>query len=346
MARGSGRRARIGGALAVVISCCAMTGCPPRGPASRGDATNATELTPLEARRAFEPLVAAHNARVALFESFVAPAAVVLRYPEFDRGVDREFDRGVDREVEQQLDASISLASGGRGALELKLLGKTWAWLGGDGSRSWVYMAAGEQPSQLHVYERLTDGTNTEAGALIGGAELTLLTPASLRLLLGLAPIAPEWSLVPIVPTDGTPIDGAPAARFEVRWNPTPVAIARMRLDSAGAPLSIVVTDLAGSEIVRALHAEPLRVRRENIAMGAWPAVARRISIRASRSRSSATILLDAEALARPMRAPKERFFDLAAMQLYLAPEEVIVHDPSSAVRPAPAAGASPRKVR
>lgn len=338
MARGSGRCARIGGALAVVFSCCAMTGCPPRGPASRGDATIATELTPPEARRAFEPLVAAHNARVALFESFVAPAAVVLRYPELDRGVDRE--------VEQQLDASISLASGGRGALELKLLGKTWAWLGGDGSRSWVYMAAGEQPSQLHVYERLTDGTNTEAGALIGGAELTLLTPASLRLLLGLAPIAPEWSLVPIVPADGEPIDGTPAARYEVRWNPTPAAIARMRLDSAGAPLSIVVTDLAGSEIVRSLHAEPLRVRRENIAMGAWPAVARRISIEASRSRSSATILLDAEALARPMRAPKERFFDLAAMQLYLAPEEVIVHDPSSAVRPVPAAGASPRKVR
>lgn len=336
MARGSGRCACIGGAIAVLLSSLAMTGCPPRGSVDgvKGGTSGAAELSPADARRAFEPLVAAHNNRVALFDSFVAPAAVVLRYPEEDR------------EVEQQLDASISLASGGRGALELKLLGKTWAWLGGDGSRSWVYMAAGEQPSQLHVYERLTDGTNTEAGSLVSGAELTLFAPASLRLLLGLSPIAADWSLVPMVPADAAPIDAAPTARYEVRWNPTPAAIARMRFDEAGVPLGIVVTDLAGSEIVRALHSEPLRVRRENIAMGAWPSVARRISIEASRSRSSATIMLDAEALARPMRAPKERFFDLAAMQLYLAPEEVIVHDPSSAVRPTPAAGASPRKAR
>jgi hypothetical protein len=308
--------------------------CAPQ--AARDEARIAPSIPPEDVTLRFASIVSAHNARAALLETLVVPAATVLRYPEGDSI------------AEQQLDGFLSLASRGRGAFELRLLGKTWAWLGGDVSRSWIYFAAAGRPSVLHVYERLTDGNSTEAGAVIDGAELTLLTPASLRLLLGIAPIGEDWAIARIAPSDSTtvrPSGALPTDQYEIRWNATTHAVVRMRVDEAGMPLEIVVEDGGGAVIARARHAELVRVRRDAIAVGAWPLLARRIEIEAPRSRSSAILLLDAEALARAPRPPKERFFDLAELQLYLAPAELIMHDPSAVVRP-PNAETLPREAK
>ena len=170
MARGSRLAARTLRLTATVVAAAAvvggLAGCPPRAASreavadpkadERERALEAARALAL-ARDALAPVVVAHNARVALLETFEAPAATVLRYPDGDRV------------QEDQLDGFIYLATRGRGAFELRLLGKTWAWLGGDGTRSWIYFSPPNQPTVLHVYERLVDGTRVTGVARDGG---------------------------------------------------------------------------------------------------------------------------------------------------------------------------------
>lgn len=324
-------------ALAAAASLAALTGCPPR-PAPDGgsggdsgagaDSTQVDRVRALELERArvraeFAPIVAAHNARAALLETFEAPAATVLRYPDGDRV------------QEDQLDGFIYLATRGRGAFELRLLGKTWAWLGGDGTRSWIYFSPPNQPTVLHVYERLVDGTRTDATQVVGTAELALLTPGSLRFLLGLAPIAPEWSVTESAaqPTDAT---DAILDRFAVRWSPTAATVATARFGPDGLPKRVTVSDLAGNEIASATLSEYERVQRPELAIGAWPRTATKVVIEAPRSKASARLSIDREALARRAPRAREEFFDLGELQLYLAPTEVVYHDANGAVRPDP----------
>jgi hypothetical protein len=336
MARGDGRFAFASRAAFVAVAVGVLAGCPPRA-AAPGDrpveepaaAERAIELERVQAREALAPLVAAHNARVALLETFESPAAVMLRYPDGDRV------------QEDQLDGFIYLATRGRGAFELRLLGKTWAWLGGDGARSWIYFSPPGEPTVLHVYERLVDGSGTDATEVVGTAELTLLTPGSLRFLLGLAPIGDEWSVERIESAEGA--EPRPLTeRYAVRWSPTAATVATARFGSDGLPAALRVTDLAGTGIAGAALKDYASVQRANLAMGAWPKTATRVSIEALRSKASAGLVLDRDALVR--RSPRARgdFFNLDELQLYLAPTEVIYHDASGAVRngaPKPAAG-------
>lgn len=325
-------------------AACALTvlvGCPPRAstpetapPVDAVVTERAAELA--RARETLAPFVAAHNARVALLETFEAPAATVLRYP----------DR--DRVQEDQLDGFIYLSTNGRGAFELRLLGKTWAWLGGDGTRSWIYFSPPNEPSVLHVYERLVDGTRTDATQVVGTAELTLLTPGSLRFLLGLAPIAPDWSVTDCAAQPGD-ANGAIHDRFAVRWSPTPATVATANFGVDGLPRRVSVSDLDGNEIARATLSEYERVQRPELAIGAWPRTATRVVIEAPRSKASARLAIDRDALGRRAPRARDEFFDLGELQLYLAPTEVIYHDANGAARPdaakapsSPAASPSP----
>ncbi|MEY3141942.1 MAG: hypothetical protein RLY21_435 [Planctomycetota bacterium] len=322
---------------ATAATVAVLAGCPPRtaapDPTSEIDQGEAKlERERLRAREAFAPMVAAHNARVALLETFEAPAATVLRYPDGDRV------------QEDQLDGFIYLATRGRGAFELRLLGKTWAWLGGDGARSWIYFSPPNEPSRLHVYERLVDGARADATEVVGTAELTLLTPVSLRFLLGLAPIASDWSVVEAAPA---PAGGAGSMfeRFEVSWSPTPATVARARLGADGMPGRVVVCDLAGNEIARATLSEFERVQRPDLAIGAWPRTATKVVIEAPRSKASARLAIDRDALVRRTPRARDEFFNLDDLQLYLAPTEVVYHDANGAARPNPAAPApAPQK--
>ncbi len=304
-----------------------LAGCPPRAekPDARpaqdaASAERATELERAEARAALAPIVAAHDARVALLESFESPAATVLRY------------RDGDRVQEDQLDGFIYLATRGRGAFELRLLGKTWAWLGGDGARSWIYFSPPNEPTVLHVYERLVDGSRTDATEVVGTAELTLLTPGSLRFLLGLAPIGGDWSVERIEPRDGR--EARPLVeRYAVRWSPTEATVATARFASDGMPVALSVADRSGNDIVRASLAEYASVQRANLAIGSWPKTATTVSIEAPRSKASARLVLDRDALVRRTPRARDDFFNLDELQLYLAPSEVIYHEAGGAVR-------------
>ena len=351
MARGSVARALAWRSALGLAAAVLMMGCPPRGATGVGDAPDAPsgelgkdraaslEAERSAARAAFAPLVEAHNARVALLESFDVPAATILRYPNGDRV------------QEDQLDGFIYLASRGRGAFELRLLGKTWAWLGGDGTKSWIYFSPPNEPTRLHVYDRLVDGARADSSSVVGTAELTLLTPGSLRFLLGLSPIAAEWTVAPIA-RDPASQDAAAAElaaglplteRYEVRWSPTTATVASARFGAEGLPTQLAVTDLAGNSIARTALAAYARVLRPNLAIGAWPMTATKVTIDAPRSKASARLMLDKDALTRIPRRAREEFFDLSELQLYLAPTEVVYHDPSGAIRDPEPVGAMPR---
>jgi hypothetical protein len=256
----------------------------------------------------------------------------VLRYPDGERI------------QEDQLDGFIYLATRGRGAFELRLLGKTWAWLGGDGARSWIYLSPPNEPTVLHVYERLVDGTRTDPTQVVGTAELTLLTPMSLRFLLGLAPIAEDWSVEAVGPAAA----GEPETllgRYAVRWSPTAATVATARFASNGMPSLLCASDRAGNEIARATLSDYERVQRANLAIGAWPQTATRVLIEAPRSKASARLVLDRDALVRRTPRARDDFFNLDELQLYLAPSEVIHHDGTGASRPvASDAAAAPTK--
>lgn len=320
-------------AVAWLRAACALgaaavlMGCPPRAPSSDAPAPDglaeseaAREAQLARARDWFAPIVAAHDARVALLEVFEAPAATVLRYPDGDRI------------QEDQLDGFIYLSTRGRGAFELRLLGKTWAWLGGDGARSWIYFAPPNEPSRMHVYERAAEATRGERTSAVGAAELTLLTPASLRFLLGLAPIAGEWSPVE---RGGAESATSIADRFEVRWSPTDATVATMRFGPDGLAAHVRVADREGVEIARANLSEFKPVSRDGLAIGAWPRTATRVLIEAPRSKAQASLTLDGEALERRKPRARERFFNLDELRLSLAPAEIILHDGTEVVRPA-----------
>ncbi|MBI1303957.1 MAG: hypothetical protein GC172_09240 [Phycisphaera sp.] len=321
MARGSGRGlAALGAAgggrvarfLAATAAIAFMTGCPPKVAPAEASAEQSVELLAAEraeAERFIAACVAAQDERAAKLPSFEAFAAVRLRYTD---------ENGPQ---EDQLDGAIFLAPGNKGAFDLKLLGERWAWLGGDGTSSWVFLAPPRRPSVLHVYERLVDGAATDAADAVGSAELTLLTPASLRLLLGIAPIGRDAETV-LVGAAPAPIHERCAARF----SPSATTRAEILFTAEGLPRRVVVQSVDGTEIVRADLANFERVRLPDVALGGWPAVPTSITMVAARSKAGATILIDKDRLQGVARRARPQFFDLGELQAYLMPSEVVLH--------------------
>lgn len=311
---------RFAGLLAAAVALAAMTGCPPKAapvdPAAAAAATEAAERAAelaaaerAEAERFIADCVAAQDERAGKLASFEAFAAVRLRYTD---------ENGPQ---EDQLDGAIYLAPGSKGAFDLKLLGERWAWLGGDGVQSWVYLAPPKRPSVLHVYDRLVDGAATDAAEAVGSAELTLLTPASLRLLLGIAPIGRDAETV-LVGAAPAPIH----ERCAVRFSPSAKTRAEIEFTADRLPRRIVVRAIDGTEIVRADLASFERVRLPDVALGGWPAVPTSVAMEAARSKAGATILIDKERLQGVRRRARPEFFDLGELQAYLMPAEVVVH--------------------
>lgn len=332
MARGDGQRVSGSGAragteslqcgvasLVCAILLGAMAGCPPKAVRvddgvdaanARAEAQAALEAADrAEAERFIAACVAAQNERAEKLASFEAFAAVRLRYTD------------ADGQQEDQLDGAIYLAPGNKGAFDLKLLGQRWAWLGGDGAQSWVYLAPPKRPSVLHVYEKLVDGAATDAEDVVGSAELTLLTPASLRLLLGIGPIGRDAETVPV-----TAERGGVHERFAARFQPSRSTVAEIQFAADGLPRLVVVRMRDGTEVVRASLGRFERVRLSDVAVGAWPSVATSVVMEAARSKAGATILIDKERLVESKRRARPQFFDLGDLQAYLMPSEVVVH--------------------
>jgi len=258
-------------------------------------------------------LVTAHNARVARLETVESRGSLELRYSDRDG---EHFD---------QCEFDVFLAPGGRGALRATKLGNNFLWIGGDGTRGWVFRLDIE-PSLLKIYDRVGDHDLGQAGD--GAGEFALLTPGTVRAVSGLQPIPGDHEWIPVGAREG--VEGVEQG-FELAYRSGPARVF-MRFAGDGLPSAVRVLDGRGTVVLESTLAEYVPAEAANLAQGAWPRVPRRIEIVAARANGRATLLLD-EPIAMAKRI-KPRFFDLEELTAQLRPDRVehaIAAEPGSA---------------
>lgn len=219
----------------------------------------------------------------------------------------------------EQCEGDVFLAPGGRGAVRLTKLGENLAWIGGDASKAWVFIFR-EGRCEARVFDR----TVSERAAATPGAEpregepdLVLLTPESVRVLAGLAPI-PEEMLLARVP--GAADGGTVRERFEIRWTLGSGAVAALRFGPDGLPATVALRR-DGVELARSETSGYVRARIDSVAQGAWPFVPRKVRIVAPGSGADLRVYLDEpSAQAKRMKA---RFFELESLLKQFMPATV-----------------------
>jgi len=325
MARGD--RALPACAFLGVWMCVAGAGCGPKSvPAAVPSGAGAVEVQvdpaveQADAERAFAEIVAGHNARTEHLDTFESRASLEMRYAD---SAGDHFD---------QCEADIFMAPGGRGAMRASKLGENLLWVGGDGTRGWVFRLDHE-PTSLIVYDHVDDRVWGQSFDNRGGGDFTMLTPRSVRVLAGMAPIQGDYTVRRIAGAAA----GAPVhERFELHWAPFPKVEGVMRFDAAGLPTQLVVNNGAGNEIMRATLSEYATAQAANLAQGAWPKVARRIEVHASEPKAEVRLYLD-EPVAMVKRM-KPKFFMLDELTTQLRPDSVAHYVPADA----PPAAAKP----
>lgn len=307
------------GALAV-----ACAGCTPvartAGPASGADLIRAEDEAAAEA---FASLVAEQNIRASKLGNFESRAAIALR-----RRVGGE-------EKLDQCDGDVFLSTEGRGAVRLSKVSQSLAWIGGDGSRAWIFDLEATPPTAT-VFERIDDPAWSKAGLLPGTEGLGVLAPGSVRQLAGFAAIPEGFEVVRS--DDGW--DSAPGlawGRHEARYPANATLSIAVAFGPDRQPARVRVLDEAGVERVRATLGEYVRARAENMAIGAWPSVPRRIEVAPADGSARFTVDLD-EPSAQPKRM-KPRLFRLEEMIAMLRPEQVEYRLPPESPRPGSGAG-------
>jgi hypothetical protein len=196
-------------------------------------------------------------------------------------------------------------------------------WIGGDGTRSWIF-ELNVTPKRATVYDSSASGVFAESGDVVGTGEFTLLSPESVRLLMGHAAIAEEW--VPVA-FEGVAKDAPLAERYGVRVQLEAKDGSAARLFATttfgrdGLPRALSIESMDGVKIAEATLADPVRAPMTDIAQGAWPTVARRVEVVAPRSGASIKIFLDTPAASATRMKP--RFFELDALLTQLRPEVV-----------------------
>lgn len=307
--------------LAVTVAAFAHVGCATTDQALNGNAglgiderggssaLLADELA--RARVELAALVAQQNERAIRLATFESRASLEFRY------------RDATGEHFEQCEADIFLSPPNRGALRVMKVGTNLWWIGGDGERSWIF-ELNVTPKRATVYDRGASGVFAESSDVVGTGEFTLLSPESVRLLMGHAAIADDWTAVALGDSEST---AAVHDRFGVRVNlasqtdGVPRLTATTRFGADGLPISVTVASLDGVEVAKATLRDPVRAPMVDIAQGAWPTVARRIEVVAPRSGAAIKIFLDSPtANANRM---KPRFFDLDALLTQLRPEVV-----------------------
>ena len=296
------------GECALVAACVMLVACSPKAPlAQQSDApvVNAAAQAHADAlaRADITRFIALQNDRAARLETFESRAAIELRYSD-DSGAHTDACEG-----------DIFLTTLNRGALRLTKLGSNLMWIGGDGTRAWIFRID-TKPTTATVYEGLSGGVQLDGSQVVGTGEFMLLSPASVRVLLGFALVPADASIVAIA---NIAPDAASHLRFEVHFSPAKSLIAAMRFSESGFPTEITVRLDSGTEVARATLTEPVRAQAANIAQGAWPLVARRIEVLAARSASQVRIYLD-EPHSDGKRM-KQKFFDLDALIAQLRPD-------------------------
>ena len=309
------------GALFVLVPVLVLCGCATdetlnAGASGQGvDTQRASSTSEQEelarARTALTPLVAQQNERSARLATFESRASLEFRY------------RDASGEHFEQCEADIFLAPPNRGALRVMKVGTNLWWIGGDGTRSWIF-ELNVTPKRATVYDSSASGVFAEAGDVVGTGEFTLLSPESVRLLMGHAAIAEEW--VPVA-FEGVAKDAPLAERFGVRVQLEAKGASAARLFATttfgrdGLPRALSIESMDGVKIAEATLTDPVRAPMTDIAQGAWPTVARRVEVVAPRSGASIKIFLDTPAASATRMKP--RFFELDALLTQLRPEVV-----------------------
>ena len=307
--------------LAVSVVAFALGGCATTDQVKNGDAELAIDahgdpsaaMTGELARARVElaPFVAQQNERAVRLATFESRASLEFRYSD------------ATGEHFEQCEADIFLSPPNRGALRVMKVGTNLWWIGGDGDRSWIF-ELNVTPKRATVYDRGASGVFAEAGDVVGTGEFTLLSPESVRLLMGQAAIADDWT--PVLFNGAEP--AAPMhKRFGVRTtlkstsDGAPRLTATTRFGADGLPISLTVASMEGVEVATATLRDPVRAPMVDIAQGAWPTVARRIEVVAPRSGAAIKIFLDSPTASANRMKP--RFFELDALLTQLRPEVV-----------------------
>lgn len=298
------------GSPIVAICLALVAACGPRTEPPGASTPAHREVSASPERLAL--LVAAHNARVARLETVESRGSLELSYS--DRDGDH-FD---------QCEFDVFLAPGGRGALRATKLGNNFLWIGGDGTRGWVFRLDTE-PSLLKVYDRVADHDLGQARD--GAGEFALLTPGTVRAVAGLQPIPGDHEWMPVAAHE-------PAAQdFELAYRSGPARVF-VRFAGDGLPSSVRVLDGQGTVVLESTLAEYVPAEAANLAQGAWPRLPRRIEIVAAKANGRAVLLLD-EPIAMAKRI-KPRFFSLEELTAQFRPDRV---EHAVAAEPGPADG-------
>jgi hypothetical protein len=254
------------------------------------------------------PLVAAHNEHARKLETLESRASVEIR------------SRDAEGEHFDQCEGDIFLAPGGKGALRLTKLGSNLAWIGSDGTRGWMFRLDAE-PTQATVYANARSGALGDSDPIRNQGGFRLLTPDGLRSLAALAPIPADAALERVRSTEPAPASSTLRDRFAIAWTVPGGARLAMQFGADGKPSRIVARDESGREILRAALSDFVRAQAENLAIGAWPELPRKIEITTPDGATSVRIYLgEPSAMARRM---KPRFFELEALIAQLRPDTV-----------------------
>ncbi|MFZ9881544.1 MAG: hypothetical protein ACO3QC_09100 [Phycisphaerales bacterium] len=285
-----------------------MQGCPPRADGDRAVADASAEA--IEAERepatAFVELIALHNVNAAALAEFESQGVVELRRPDGNGG--QRFD---------QCDLDVSIAPAGRGSVRLKKASETLAWIGSDGARAWAFLLQ-EKPPRAVVFEGLRDASFARPEGASGSDVWPLLSPESLRILLGISEVPPTYRLLRLPRADVLkPIE----TRYELEWEVAPSIRASMRFGADRRPSEVLLRGADGVLVARSELSEPVRARAENLSQGAWPTVARKVGIVATRLEGRADIYLGEPTAA--IRRAKPHFFDFDELQRRIRPEAV-----------------------
>jgi len=269
-------------------------GTPPAAPQAAPSATDAATR--------FAALVSAHNTRVSRLETVESRGSLELRYS----------DEG--GEHFEQCEFDVFLAAGGRGALRATKVGNNFLWIGGDGTRGWVFRLDTE-PTVLKVYDKVAEH---ELGQGADGAgEFALLTPGTVRAVAGMQPIPASFETRPV---DGADAPATVEARSEVVYQ-SGTAKVFVRFGADGLPSAVRIVDALGAVAVSSTLADYVPAQAASLAQGAWPKLPRRIEITAAKANGRATLLLDEPiAMARRM---KPRFFNLEELTAQFRPDRV-----------------------
>lgn len=323
-----GRAARALASAAAVPLAIAPMGCPPQSSSpDQVVAANPSEAIELDedalrmaAAAELAPLVAAHNERARKLETLESRASVEIR------------SRDADGDHFDQCEGDIFLAPGGKGALRLTKLGSNLAWIGSDGTRGWVFRLDA-QPTQATVFANARVGAFGSDDAIASEGGFRLLTPDAVRALAALAPVPgrfeelqgavrdPAAGALVLEAVADAPIGAPVRERFAVSWRLAGGSRLSMRFGPDGKPAQVVARDASGRELLRSSLAEFVRAQAENLAIGAWPELARRIEITTPAADASVRIYLG-EPIATARRM-KPRFFDLDALIAQLRPDSV-----------------------